>query len=97
MSKGYWIVRADVEDADRYKAYLAANAECFRKFGARILVRGGGFETVEGTSRSRHGVIEFASYEIALECWRSADYQAAMNLRHAIAAVDIVIAEGVSE
>jgi uncharacterized protein (DUF1330 family) len=97
MPKGYWIVRADVHDLDRYKTYLAANAECFRKYGARILVRGGSFETVEGTSRSRHGVIEFASYAIALDCWRSADYQAALDLRHAISDVDIVVAEGVTE
>ena len=26
MAKGYWIVRVDVADAEKYKAYIAANA-----------------------------------------------------------------------
>ena len=95
MAKGYWIVRADVHDADVYHTYLAANAECFKKFGARILVRGGAFEMVEGASRSRHGIVEFASYDLALQCWRSAEYQAAIELRRPVSTVDLVIVEGI--
>ena len=38
--RGYWIVRADVHDADAYAAYIAANAEAFAAYGARFLVRG---------------------------------------------------------
>ena len=67
MAKGYWIGRVDVSDSDGYKAYVAANAEAFRKYGARFIVRGGTFETVEGESRSRHVVLEFPSYAAALE------------------------------
>lgn len=96
MPKGYWIVRADVHDPDAYGRYLAANAECFKRFGARILVRGGAFETVEGASRSRHGIVEFASYDVALQCWRSAEYQAAIDLRKRVSELDLVIVEGVA-
>jgi uncharacterized protein (DUF1330 family) len=94
MPKGYWIVRADVHDPEPYQMYLAANAECFNKFGARVLVRGGAFEIAEGTSRSRHGVIEFGSFELAQQCWHSEEYQAAIRLRKSIADVDLVIVEG---
>lgn len=94
MAKGYWIVHVDIADADEYKRYVAANAEPFRKFGARFLVRAGRIETVEGTSRSRNVVIEFPSYDAALACWRSPEYQAALKIREPVSTADLVIAEG---
>lgn len=94
MGKGYWIVRVDIADMERYKAYVAANAAPFARFGARFLVRGGKFETPEGASRARNAVIEFPSYEAAIECWHSADYQAAMKIRVPAATADVVIVEG---
>jgi uncharacterized protein (DUF1330 family) len=39
-------------------------------------------------------VIEFPSYEAALACYRSDEYQAAIALRRGIAETDFVIAEG---
>ena len=57
MAKGYWIVRVDIDDPERYKKYIAANAAPLRKYGARFLVRGGAFEGVEGGSRARNAVI----------------------------------------
>ena len=59
MSKGYWIVRVDITDHEQYKQYMAANAEPFKKFGARFLVRGGRFENPEGASRSRTPSLNF--------------------------------------
>jgi uncharacterized protein (DUF1330 family) len=94
MSKGYWIVRVDIADPEQYKAYIAANAEPFRKFGARFLVRGGKFENPEGTSRARNAVIEFPSYEAAVECWDSAEYQRALKIRQPVSTADLVIVEG---
>jgi uncharacterized protein (DUF1330 family) len=94
MAKGYWIVRLDVSDPDGYQAYVAANAEAFRKFGARFLVRGGKFECVEGESRARNVVIEFADYATALACYRSDEYARALKLRQGKATADIIIIEG---
>ncbi len=94
MPKGYWVVRIDVSDPERYKAYVAANAEPFRTHGARFLVRGGKFENPEGTSLSRNVVLEFPSYQAALECYRSPEYQAAVRLREPVATGDVVIIEG---
>jgi len=71
MAKGYWIVRVDIADQERYKAYVAANAGPLAKFGARFLVRVGRFENPEGTSRTRNAVIEFPTYQAALDCWHS--------------------------
>jgi uncharacterized protein (DUF1330 family) len=94
MAKGYWIVRVDVSDPEAYKAYVAANAEAFRKFGAHFLVRAGKYETVEGTSRARNVVIEFKDYATALACYRSPEYTAAARLRAAASAADIIVIEG---
>jgi uncharacterized protein (DUF1330 family) len=94
MAKGYWIARLDVSDVEQYKAYVAANAKPFREYGARFVVRGGRFETPEGTSRSRNVVLEFPSYQAALDCWHSADYQAAIKLRAPVSSIDLIIIEG---
>jgi uncharacterized protein (DUF1330 family) len=94
MAKGYWIVRVDVTDPEAYKAYVAANAAAFRKFGARFLARAGKYETVEGISRARNVVIEFKDYATALACYRSAEYAAAKALRAAAASADIIVIEG---
>jgi uncharacterized protein (DUF1330 family) len=94
MAKGYWIARVDVTDPEKYKAYIAANAEPLRQFGGRFLVRAGRFENPEGTSRSRNVVIEFPSYQAALDCFRSPGYQAAVRLRAEVSVVDMVVIEG---
>jgi len=94
MAKGYWIAHVDVHDAEAYKKYVAANAGPFKEFGARFLVRAGDFETVEGKVRSRNVVIEFPSYEAALECYRSPAYQKAMSFRKDASQGDLVIVEG---
>jgi uncharacterized protein (DUF1330 family) len=94
MPKGYWIVRGNVTDPEAYKAYVAANAEAFRKFGARFLARAGKFEVVEGEGRSRNVVIEFNDYATALACYHSPEYAAAKALRMGAASIDIVVIEG---
>jgi len=94
MPKGYWIARVDVHDADAYKNYVAANGAAFAKFGGRFLVRGGTFDAVSGTARSRNVVIEFPSYEAARACCNSPEYQAARAKQAGGAEVDLVVVEG---
>lgn len=94
MAKGYWIGRVDVDDIDAYQEYVKANAKPFADYGARFLIRGGQFENPEGTSRGRNVVIEFPSYQAALDCYNSDDYQAAKALRTPVSTGDIVIVEG---
>lgn len=94
MAKGYWIGRVDVRDPEAYKAYVTANGPVFAKFGARFLVRGGQMQTVEGQSRQRNVVIEFPSYEMALVCWHSPEYQEVMKLRTPVSTADILVIEG---
>ena len=94
MAKGYWIVRVDIADPERYKAYVAANGKPLAKYGARFIVRAGTFQAVEGTARSRNAVIEFPSYQAALDCWHSPEYQEVLKLREPVSTADLVIIEG---
>ncbi len=94
MSKGYWIVRVDIADTEKYKAYVAANGPPLRKYGAKFLVRAGRFENPEGASRTRNAVIEFPSYQAALDCWNSPEYQAILPLRQSVSTIDLIIIEG---
>ena len=94
MPKGYWIAHVDVTEPEGYKAYMAADMTAFGKFGGRFLVRGGRREVVEGRLRGRSVVLEFPSYQAALACYRSPDYQAAAALRQGRAELDLIIIEG---
>lgn len=94
MAKGYWIARVDVRDDNVYAKYRDANAIAFKKYGAKFVVRGGKFENPEGTSRTRNVVIEFPSYQAALDCWNSPEYKHAISIRAPISEGDIVIIEG---
>jgi uncharacterized protein (DUF1330 family) len=94
MPKGYWVARVDVRDAEAYKDYVAANAVAFATFGARFLARGGRSEAVDGEGRQRNVIIEFPTYEAALACWHSPEYQNAYKLRAKASVGDTVIVEG---
>lgn len=94
MAKGYWIARLDVPDAEQYKPYVAGASVAIAAFGGRFLVRGGPFETLEGTSRSRNVVVEFKDYDTALACFRSPEYQAAYALRLPVSTGEHLVIEG---
>lgn len=94
MAKGYWIVRVSVRNAERYPRYLAAAKPAFEKYGARFLIRGGDYESMEGVARSRNVVVEFKDYATAAACYHSPEYQAAKAIRNAYADADFLIIEG---
>ena len=95
MAKGYWVARIDVHDLDGYKRdYVAHNGAVFKKYGAKFLVRGGTHEAHEGPARSRNVVIEFESYDVAMACYRSHEYQAAAEFRRKASMGEILVVEG---
>lgn len=94
MKKGYWIGMVDVTDEANYPKYIAANKAAFDKYGAKFLVRGGQGQVFEGPDASRLVVIEFESYRIALDCFHSPEYQAALKLRQQYSNAHFAIVEG---
>jgi uncharacterized protein (DUF1330 family) len=96
MSKAYWIVRVSVRDEQKYPEYLAAAGPAFAKFGANFIVRGGAYESLEGTARERNVVVEFKDKATALACYQSPEYQAAKLIRQKYADADFIIIDGVA-
>jgi uncharacterized protein (DUF1330 family) len=104
MPKGYWVAHLTITDAEMQKKYVAADKIAFDKYGGKYIVRGGpvppGFpnasrcEIMQGTFKNRHVVIEFESYEQALACYRSPEYQHAITYRNQGCEVDILVIEG---
>ncbi|WP_088347589.1 MULTISPECIES: DUF1330 domain-containing protein [Rhodomicrobium] len=96
MAKAYWVARVTVNNADIYPQYVEATKAPFQKYGARFLARGGRSEAVEGEGRPRNVIIEFDSFEQALACYHSPEYQIAAAIRQTCADGEIVIVEGAS-
>jgi uncharacterized protein (DUF1330 family) len=94
MLKGYWIAHVDIADLAGYRAYVEANADPIARHGGRFLARSGRFENPEGATRSRNVILEFPSYQAALDCWYSPEYQAAIRLRAPVSVGDFTIIEG---
>ena len=53
-------------------------------------------EAVEGAARPRNVIIEFDSFDQALACYRSPEYQIAAAIRQANADGELLIVEGVN-
>ena len=93
--KGYWMAMVDITDPDGYLKYIAANKAAFDKYGAKFVVRGGEGQVLEGPAASRLVVIEFDSYQTALDCFHSPEYQAALAIRKQCSTAHFAIVEGV--
>jgi uncharacterized protein (DUF1330 family) len=95
MAKGYWIAHVHVTDPEEYKKYVSGAHDAFVAHDAKFLARGGKNAEVEGAlGRERHVVIEFPSYQAALDCYNSTEYQAARNFRAEAGIATIVLVEG---
>ncbi|AUF96058.1 DUF1330 domain-containing protein [Pseudomonas sp. 02C 26] len=94
--KAYWIAHVDISDLEQYQQYTQRAPAAFKAYGGKFLARGGRSEALEGRSTpQRSVVIEFDSYEQALACYRSAEYQDACSHRQGAAKAEVIIVEGV--
>ena len=96
MPKGFWIVRGDVFNFAEYSKYIKVASKIINKFNGKFLVRGGPQTEFEQQGYSRTVVIEFNSYQEALDCYQSDDYQKALNIVKISAKRLVVISEGLS-
>lgn len=94
--KAYWIAHVDVTDPQQYSEYTSRAPAAFAAFGGTLLARGGRSEAMEGRATpQRSVVIEFPSYEQAVACYRSEQYQEACSHRQGVARAEVIIVEGV--
>jgi uncharacterized protein (DUF1330 family) len=93
----YWIAHAKINDPVEYKKYTDQIPEIMKKYGGRVLARGGRFKIMEGPEKfPRHVVIEFPTFEQAVTCFESKEYSdaAAYRRRNGVGEVENVIVDG---
>ena len=95
MAKGYLILHITVDNPEGYKEYIEKDTPIFDRLGAKFLVRGGKSELLEGDAHSRHVVIEFESYEAALNAYNDPEYQEVAQIRFRNAQSTAIVVEGV--
>ena len=92
----YWVARSKVNDPEQYKKYADLAPAIIGKFGGKFLARGGKFKILEGPEKfHRFIVIEFPSFDRAVACFTSPEYdQAAAFRRSGAGEVETIIVEG---
>jgi uncharacterized protein (DUF1330 family) len=92
----YWLARSRIDDWPQYKKYTDRVPGILAKYHGKVLARGGKFRIMEGPENfGRFVVIEFPTFEQAVACFESPEYQEAAGFRRAGGGiVENVIVEG---
>lgn len=91
----YVIGEIDVTDTATYEEYRKQVLATVQKHGGRFVARGGRAEALEGTAPPKRVVVlEFPSYERALEWYRSAEYAPLIKLRQKASRGRLLLVEG---
>ena len=97
MKKGYWIsLYFKVENQENLKKYAKTVTPIIKSFGGKALVRGGKHQTFDGDDFVRTVIWEFPSYNKAIECHNSKEYQAGWSLAKQTTKRHMQIVEGFS-
>ena len=74
--KGYWVaLYKKINNKKNLDDYSVKVTPIIKSFAGKILVRGGKYQCLEGENFSRTVIWEFPSYEAAIECHKSKEYQ----------------------
>lgn len=88
-----WIAHVNVTDPESYGRYAQLAGPAIAAHGGAFLARGSRYVQLEGNERARNVVARFPSVEDAVACYRSAEYQAALEHARNAAERDLVIVE----
>ncbi|MDP0927310.1 DUF1330 domain-containing protein [Paracoccus onubensis] len=88
-----WIAHVHVTDAEAYGRYAEAAGPAIAAHGGVFLARGGRYRQMEGNDRSRNVVARFPSFEAAVACYESPEYQTALAHAKGASERDLVIVE----
>ena len=93
--RGYWIaLYKKIENMDNLKNYASKVTPIIKSYGGKPLVRGGKYLVLEGDDFPRTVIWEFPSYEKAIECHNSKEYQEGWNLAKETTKRNLQIIEG---
>ena len=97
MPTALWIANVEVTDVDSYMKYAKLATGCIEGHGGQFLVRAGKCVQLEGRARARNVVARFPSLQAAVDCYNSAEYQAALAFAKGAAERDLVVVEEVGD
>lgn len=96
MPAAYIIAEVDVTDAAQYERYKQLSSAAMDAYGARVCVRGGPVETLEGDrTPQRVVVLRFDSVEAAKRFYSSPEYTKARATREGAALMRMIVVEAV--
>ncbi|MFN5133172.1 MAG: DUF1330 domain-containing protein [Candidatus Fonsibacter sp.] len=79
---GYAIFNINITNPESYKEYIEKVVKVTEKFGGKYIVRGGTTTKIEGSfPHPRTVVIQFPSYQKALEWYNSGEYKPIRKIR----------------
>ena len=92
----YWVARAKISDPVQYKKYTDLVPDIVARYGGKILARGGRYQIMEGPQKfQRFVVVEFPTFEQAVACFTSEEYDEAAAFRRSGAGeVETIIVDG---
>ena len=93
--KAYWVVRGYILNHEEYSKYINLAGPIVHKHHGNFLVRGGKQIEVEGEGFDRTVLIEFNSFDEALSCYNSGEYQEALDHVKNSAKRLVTIVEGI--
>ena len=97
MTKDYWVsLYIKIENQEDQKKYAKTVTPIIKSYGGTPLVRGGKYKVYDGDNFSRTVIWEFPSYEKAIECHDSKEYQAGWDLTKKTSVRHMQIIEGFS-
>ena len=95
--KGYWIaLYKTIHDSKNLKDYSVKVTPVIKGYGGKPLVRGGDYQCLEGEDFLRTVIWEFPSYETAMKCHDSKEYQEGWAIAKNTTERNLQIIEGFS-
>ena len=91
----YIIADVEVTNPAQYAEYIGFSSRAIELHGARVMVRGGATETLEGRSPGRVVLLGFPDHASAKTFYDSEEYQRARRAREGAALMNMFIVDGV--
>jgi len=88
-----WIAHVTVTDEAAYGRYADLAGPAIAKHGGAFIARCGRYVQLEGKERARNVVARFPSLEAAETCYRSTEYQVALDHARGASERELVIVE----
>ena len=97
MAKGYWVsLYKKIENQENLKKYAETVTPIIKSYGGVPLVRGGKSKVYSGDNFPRTVIWEFPSFEKAVECHNSKEYQAGWAITYETSVRHLQIVEGLN-